>query len=241
MHDRATLRRAAAAWIMAGTAALALGALAAPVHAQAWAYPTFQQSHVVDREFNFAVATSGSDGGTSFLVQWREGVVPGKQQFSFDAGLATNNGNAIGFFGGTYGVQFISQTAQQPLELLGTGGANLAFGSGGVLFRVPVAVSVRHRFPLQGDLAVTPYVHPDIALAICSDCGLSGGGLAGSPIHRTGDANLDIGIGFGVNLEVTRQIALRLDSSFGSSSFGSSNASVGFGLAWSPMGLRKQP
>ena len=49
MHDRATLRRAAAAWIMAGTAALALGALAAPVHAQAWAYPTFQQSHVVDR------------------------------------------------------------------------------------------------------------------------------------------------------------------------------------------------
>jgi len=41
MHDRAMLRRAATALIMVGTAALALGAFAAPVHAQAWAYRAF--------------------------------------------------------------------------------------------------------------------------------------------------------------------------------------------------------
>jgi hypothetical protein len=80
-------------------------------------------------------------------------------------------------------------------------------------------------------MAITPYVHPDIALAICSDCGSHGGG----------DADVDIGIGFGVNFEVTRQVALRLDTQFGSSSFGSSDATVGFGVAWSPMGLRKPP
>ena len=230
MHDLATVRRAATALITAALTAAGLFTLATPAQAQAWAYPAFQQSHVVDREFNFAVATA-DNGGTSFLAQWREGVVPGKQQFSIDAGLATVSGDVIGFFGGTYAVQFISETAQQPLELLGALGANVAFGSGGTLFRVPVSVSLGHRFPLQGDLAITPYVHPDLALAVCSDCG--GGGK--------GDANVDIGIGFGVNFEVTRQVALRLDSSFGSSSFGSSDATVGFGVAWSPMGLRKPP
>jgi hypothetical protein len=224
------VRRAATALITVGLAAAGLVALAAPAEAQAWAYPAFQQSHVVDREFNFAVATA-DNGGTSFLAQWREGVVPGKQQFSIDAGLATVSGDVIGFFGGTYAVQFISETAQQPLELLGALGANVAFGSGGTLFRVPVSVSLGHRFPLQGDLAITPYVHPDIALAVCSDCGARG----------RGDANVDIGIGFGVNFEVTHQVALRLDTSFGSSSFGSSDATVGFGVAWSPMGLRKPP
>lgn len=230
MHDFATVRRAATALITAGLTAAGLVALAAPAEAQAWAYPAFQQSHVVDREFNFAVATA-DNGGTSFLAQWREGVVPGKQQFSIDAGLATVSGDVIGFFGGTYAVQFISETAQQPLELLGALGANVAFGSGGTLFRVPVSVSLGHRFPLQGDLAITPYVHPDLALAVCSDCGARG----------RGDANVDIGIGFGVNFEVTHQVALRLDTSFGSSSFGSSDATVGFGVAWSPMGLRKAP
>ncbi|SRR5579863_273990 len=230
MPDFATVRRAATALITAGLTMAGFVALAAPAQAQAWAYPAFQQSHVVDREFNFAVATA-DNGGTSFLAQWREGVVPGKQQFSLDAGLASVSGNVIGFFGGTYAVQFIPQTTQQPLELLGALGANLAFGSGGTLFRVPVSVSLGHRFPLQNGLAITPYVHPDIALAVCSDCG--GGGR--------GSADADIGIGFGVNFEVTRQVALRLDTSFGSSSFGSSDATVGFGVAWSPMGLRKPP
>ena len=228
MHLFSPVRRTATALITAGLTAAGFVVLAAPVQGQAWAYPSFQQSHVVDREFNFAVATS--DGyGTSFLAQWREGVVPGKQQFSVDAGLAAGYGNVVGFFGGTYAVQFISQNPNQPLELLGALGANIAFGSGGTLFRVPLSVSLGHRFPLQNDMAVTPYVHPDLGLAICSDCGSRGGG----------DANVDVGIGFGVNFEVTKQVALRLDSQFGSSSLGNSDAVVGFGVAWSPMGLRK--
>jgi hypothetical protein len=230
MHLFAPVRRTATVLITAGIGAAGFVGLATPAQAQAWAYPSFQQSHVVDREFNFAVATS--DGyGTSFLAQWREAVVPGKQQFSVDAGLAAGYGNVVGFFGGTYAVQFISQNPNQPLELLGALGANVAFGSGGTLFRVPVSVSLGHRFPLQGDMAITPYVHPDIGLGICSDCGSRGGS----------DADVSIGIGFGANFEVTRQVALRLDTNFGSSTFGASDAVVGFGVAWSPMGLRKPP
>jgi hypothetical protein len=80
-------------------------------------------------------------------------------------------------------------------------------------------------------MAITPYVHPDIGLGICSDCGSRGGS----------DADVSIGIGFGANFEVTRQVALRLDTNFGSSTFGASDAVVGFGVAWSPMGLRKPP
>ena len=77
-------------------AALAMLVFCAPTiaRAQAWAYPSFQQPRVTNREFNFAVADAGH-AGTSLVFQWREGLTP-RTQLSFDVGFADPDGNSNG-------------------------------------------------------------------------------------------------------------------------------------------------
>ena len=209
--------------------AVLLLAAANEAHAQAWNYPTFQQSHIVEREFNFAVADGGSEG-TSFLFQWREQVGQ-PSEIVVDAGFAgsKNGSSTIGFFGGQYDYQLVAQADSQQIEVLATGGLNFAFGDG-TIWRIPVGVSAGHRFPLGSGLAVTPYITPRIALETCDICGTNGSG-------RTA---LGIGFGLGANLEVTPNIAVRFDTSFGFSSIAASDNAFGFGVAWSPAGLRKK-
>ena len=229
MHDRAGQRRGVTALATAVTTGMMLSTVAPTARAQAWDYPSFQQSHVVNREFSADLADAGADG-VSFLLQWREQIEPFQQQFSVDLGVASpNRRNSIGFFGGTYAYQLMSQSVEQPIELLGTAGANFAFGSSATVIRLPFGVSAGHRFPIQGGFALTPYVHPRLAVEFCNDCGTNG----------RGRSDLGLGFGFGANFEVNPQIALRIDTSFGFSSIASRDDAIGLGVAWSPLGLRK--
>jgi hypothetical protein len=230
MHHRAGWRRAASALAAAAIVAVLLATLAPIARAQAWNYPSFQQSHVVNRDFTFGVA-DGGNAGTSFLVQWREELEPMLQQVSADAGFAVHRrgGAPVGFVGATYGYQITPQTEQQPVEFLGTVGANFAFGGGTTFFRLPVGVSAGHRFPISGGIAFTPYAHPRLAFESCNDCGTNG----------KGRAELGLGFGLGANVELTRQLALRIDSSFGFSSVIAPDNAVAIGVTWSPIGLRR--
>jgi hypothetical protein len=211
---------------------LSLAALfVAPVTAgaQAWAYPSFQPPVVVNREFNFGVADAGH-AGTTLIFQWREGLTP-QTQLSFDGGFADPDGNGNGklLLGGQYARLLNQASSDLPLDFLFTAGLNFAVGGGSDLFRIPVGVSIGHRFPLDEGFAITPYVHPRISFDDCTDCG------------RNGDSRSDLGIDFdiGVNFEVTRQLAFRVSGVFGGSdTFGNADG-FGISLAWSPVGLSK--
>jgi hypothetical protein len=116
-----------------------------------------------------------------------------------------------------------------PLDFLGTAGVNFAFGDGGNIVRIPFGVSIGHRFPLEDNFAITPYVHPRVSIDVCSDCG------------PDNDNETDLGIDFdlGVNFEVTRQLSFRVSALFGGSdTFGDSDG-FGLSLAWTPPGLSK--
>src|ERR1035437_437734 len=63
---------------------------ASSLAAQAYNYPALQTPRIVDREYNFAAASSGN-AGTSLLFQWREGLNE-DWQFSLDGGLASPKG-----------------------------------------------------------------------------------------------------------------------------------------------------
>jgi hypothetical protein len=235
MPDRPKRRGAAPAKLVPPSVGLFVGAAIAlllvgsRVEAQAWNYPNFQQSHLVSREFNFAIA-DGGDAGSSFVFQWRE-QLGGTTGIVIEGGLATpqdQGGSTIGFFGGTFDYQFVPQTDSQPVELLGTAGVNYAFGNGSY-YRFPIGVSVGHRFPLGGPVAVTPYLTPRVAIESCNTCGDGGSG-------RT---NLGIGFGLGANLEITPQISVRFDTSFGFSSIIAGDNAFGISFAWTPQGLRR--
>ncbi len=216
---------------LVGGAGLVAASWGAPIdaYAQAWNYPAFQQSHIVNREFNFGVADGGS-GGTDFLFQWREGVFP-FTQLSLDAGVAAahHGGTTVAFFGGQYAYQLAEVTPSMPVELLGTGSFNLAFGGGITFFRIPVGVSVGRKLGIGAGVALTPFVMPRLALDFCNRCGRDG----------RGRSELGVGTDLGVNLDVSPQVAVRFAAGFGGTSVISRDDSFGLSLAWSPPGLTK--
>lgn len=224
---RAAVRR------VVGGMVVGLAAFAAPaaVHAQAWAYPAFQPPRIMNREFNFGIADAGH-AGTSLVFQWREGISQ-RTQLSFDAGFADPDGDSNGklILGGQFAALLTESKADMPLDFLLTAGLNFAVGEGSDLVRVPVGVSIGHRFPLDEGFAITPYVHPRLSIDMCTDC-------AGKDLK---DSSTDLGIDFdlGVNFEVTKSLSFRVSALFGGSDAFSNSDGFGLSLAWTPAGLSR--
>ena len=222
MSPRTTALRAALALSLSAGAAATAGA-------QAWNYPSFQQPGTVEREYNFAVADGGDVSGTVFVFQWREGLTLGNQ-LSLDVGLADPEFTGTKFLiGSQFAHQLVRSSAQVPFDILFTAGVNGAFG-GLTLFRVPVGVSVGRRFPLEGGLAITPYVHPRLVLDVCGSC--------------DGRDNSEVGLDFdlGADFEFSPQFSLRFSALFaGSDYLGDDNDDAfGLSLAWKPPGLSRR-
>jgi hypothetical protein len=207
-----------------GTLAFACSVItAAPLAAQGWNYPSFNQPQIMSREFNFGLA-DGGDHGTSLVFQWREGLGI-RTEMKFDVGFADPDaGDAFFTAGGALSQRLAVATADMPLDLVLTAGLYGAFGDFN-LFRVPVGLSVGHRFPLEGAMAVTPYVHPRVSLDFCSDC--------------PGDDDSDISINFdlGADLELSRQLSLRFAALFAGGDLFGDDDGFGISIAWRPVAL----
>jgi hypothetical protein len=217
----------AAAWRRAAVFAVALLAPAA-LRAQAYGYPSFQTPTVVSREYNFGVASVGNHGGTALLFQWREGT-SAKNQLSLDAGFADpdyNDASGLLLVSGQFAHQLTTATADMPFDMLFTVGAGGAFGGDFSLFRVPVGISVGHRFPLDQGMSITPYVHPRIVIEGCSKCG-------------NDNSNIGIDFDLGGNFQINPQFAVRASAGFGGNEF-LGGSSFGLSLAWTPPGLSRR-
>ncbi|MGZ8412869.1 MAG: hypothetical protein ACXW61_05415 [Gemmatirosa sp.] len=180
---------------------LTLAALVAPpaarsAQAQSWFTPSFQPPRPSTRDYTLAVA---ANAGTSVLFQWREGLGP-ESHFGLEGGLVDvdGEGGTKLLAGGSYAYQLTRTTATQPLDVLLTAGAGFAVGDGADLFRIPVGVSVGHRFALDGEMAITPYVHPRLSLDVITGAG-----------DDADNTDLSIDFDLGASFEITRQIALR--------------------------------
>lgn len=201
-----------------------LVATPAAASAQAGAYPSFQPPTIAVREFNFALADARNNDGATFLFQWREEAGT-RSQFSADVGLATaeRRGSDVQLLvAGQYAYMLQRETPDVPLDFLLTVGAGLSFGNYSVL-RLPVGLSTGHRFELEGNVAITPYVHPRLSLDFC-DCG-------------NGRSALGLSFDLGADFEVSKVISIRAAALFGGGDlFGSDG--LGVSLAWRPPGLR---
>lgn len=204
--------------------ALAVSALAPSVGAQAWSYPAFQTPRIVEREFNIGVADGGISG-VSALFQWREQTGT-KTQLSLDAGLADpeqSDYSATVFAGGQLAYQLATSTSETPLDFLLTAGVNMAINNRS-FFRIPVGIAVGHRFPLEGDLAITPFVHPRVSFDLCSKC--------------SNNSELGLIFDLGGSLEITRSLSLRASAFFGGSNLFDDDG-FGVSIAWTPRALSR--
>ena len=213
--------------------AVAMGAAAvsatAPLSAQAWHYPSFQPPTIVTREFNFAVAGGSDVYGTTGIAQWREGIGP-DTHLEFEIGFADPGGagNTGFIIGGGLGQRMMCATADLPLDMVFTGGLYGDFAGDRSFIRLPIGVSVGHRFALQGTrAALIPYAHPRLSVDFCaSDC-------------RNIDTELKLNFDMGADFEVTRLLSLRGLITVGGVSAGDSEVGFGLGLAIRPTPLRR--
>jgi len=207
---------------------LALAALlpAARAGAQAWAYPAFQPPRVIVREYNFGIADSDW-GGSVLVFQWREQSGPATQ-FSFDLGIADSefeDGDLVAFGGLALAHRLSAATNEVPIDFLLTGGIYLAIGDI-TLFRLPVGLSLGHRFDMGSGMALTPYLHPRVSLDVCSDCGGS-------------DSDIGLTFDLGLNFQLSRSVSIRGAAVFGGDdSFGGDG--FGISLAWTPPSLARR-
>ena len=206
----------------AAAVAAAVALPAADAAAQTF-YPAFQPARTVQREYNFAIADG--DAGTQFLFQWHEGMT-GASGFRFDGGLIDPDVEGADIsvaLGATYLRQLNNAGPNLPLDLLFTVGGHAYVGDG-VVLEVPAGISVGRRFPLDGAFALTPFVHPRLALAYCNEC-------------DAGDSETDLRIGFdlGVDFEISSRMSLRAALLLASDDVDA----IGLGLAWRPNGLRR--
>lgn len=187
-------------------------------------YPSFQQPRVVSREFNFGIADG--DGITPFVFQWREGTTVGSQ-ISFDLGLADPDAEGADVYlmlGGQFARSLARSRPDMPLDVLFTAGIFSQFGNDMTFLSVPVGASIGHRFPIEGTaMAITPYLHPRLALQYIS---------VDTPLGDGSDTEIDISFDVGGSLEFSPQLALRLSATFGDVDV------LGLSLAWSPRALR---
>ena len=208
---------------IAGLSALVLAVSAAPVQAQAFVYPALQPSRIAEREYNFALADMGDGFGTGLIFQWREGLGNPKLQFTLDAGFAdpdAPNADARLLIGGGLAYQLTSATTDMPFDIVLAGGLGLTTGDDVTTVRVPFGAAIGHRFPLEGDIAITPFVHPRLSWDRISFNG-----------NSDSDTNLNVDIG--ANFEFKPQMAIRVAAALGD------DDAVALSFAWTPKGLRK--
>jgi hypothetical protein len=201
-------------------------AVSAPLQAQAFAYPAFQPTRVAEREYNFAIADLDGNG-TGLVFQWREGLGNPKLQFTLDAGFVDFDGPVDGLLmlGGALNYQLARSTADMPFDLVFTGGLGFSTSDNLSVIRIPIGVAAGHRFALDGNFAITPFVHPRLSVDRVS---------IDTPAGDVSDTETNIDFDIGANFEINPRMALRLAALLGDSD------AIGLSFAWTPRGLRNR-
>ena len=211
---------------LSGTAMLSM--VPVSLAAQAFNYPAMQTSTVSTRDYTAAIV---GGAGSTFLLQWREGAGRG-MHWQFDGGVADprGDGDPLLFAGAGLGKQLTRATGEQPLDVLLTASAGVAFGGNVTSVRVPVGVSLGHRFALEQGMSLTPFVHPRLSLDACGNCG------SGGDSRTTVSANFDVG----AHWQANDRFGLRLVASFSGSDVVGSDGTVALGFHWTPAGLTRR-
>jgi hypothetical protein len=198
--------------------ALAVLIVASPARAQSLNYPSLQVPSASTRDYTGAIA--GGDG-TTLLFQWREGWTD-RRHLQLDLGIADRKGNEslLLIIGGAFGQELLRANADQPLDMLLTGGVGMSFGDGVSLLRMPFGVSIGHTFELDKAMSLTPYVHPRASIDVCSSCGG----------HDNSQSEVSLNFDLACNFQVNRQFAVRTAVAFSGSDLAGSDDSFAVGF-----------
>lgn len=206
-------------------AAAALCLTAGSVSAQAWNYPSMMTPTIVTRQYGLVLA-NGGDAGTSILGQWREGLNT-ETEFQLEFGFADPDfGDARLMFGGALARRLTRSSQEMPLDMVLTGGIYPSFGDDITIVRIPVQLSMGHRFDVENsNLVITPFLNPRLSFDWCDDCGED-------------DTDLSINFDVGAGLDLTQNLSLTAAILFAGGDLFEDDTGFGFGIYWRPGAIR---
>lgn len=182
---------------LAALLALAAALPAAPAAAQTLGTPVFLAPYRAFERVEYGVTFS--DPGAGSAVEGHYRFASGSADFGARAGLRDQRfGDTQFMIGVDWRQQTLRHNADFPLDGSLTLGVGLLTGDGHSTVLAPVGFSMGRRILIEdSEVQLTPFLHPVAALSM------------------NGDTDLIFGLGFGVDVKVSRRFEVRVAGAMG--------------------------
>ena len=208
-------------------AVMAVFLTAATATAQAWNYPSMMTPTIMERQYGLLIA-NGGDAGTVIAGQWREGMNV-DTEFQLEFGFADPDGGDARIMLGAGLARRLTRASQEmPLDMVLTGGIYPSFGDPTTLIRIPVQLSMGHRFDLENSqVNITPFLNPRLSFDLCT---------GGEDKCGPDESDLSINFDLGAAVDLSSRLSLTAAILFPGGDF--SDNGFGFGIYWRPRAIR---
>ena len=192
--------------------------------AQGWNYPSMMTPTIMQRQYGLVLA-NGGDAGTAIIGQWREGLNT-ETEFQLEVGLADPEGGDARFvIGGALARRLTRASQEMPLDMVLTGGVYPSFGDDLTIVRIPIQLSMGHRFDVENSqVAITPFLNPRLSFDLCGDC--------------VDESDLSINFDVGAAFELNPRLSLVAAILFPGGDILPDDTGFGFGIYWRPGAIR---
>ena len=180
---------------LAMAATLALGASA---DAQETGTPVFSAPYRAFSAHELGLSLSAPEGA-DLGFEGFYAFASGRNDFGLRVGLLDTDDDADLVLGGRFRTRLLTHSEDFPLDGALTVGLGAAFHDGGSVLRVPIGLSLGRRIDSgSSGVSFAPYLHPVLI-----------------PTFSEGDDELELALGLGLDIRLTRRFDLRVSGSVG--------------------------
>jgi hypothetical protein len=175
----------------------ALGA-AVPALAQETGTPVFAAPYRAFSAHELGLSLSAPEGADLGL-EGSYAFASGRSDYGLRVGLLDRDGGTDLVLGGRFRTRLLTHSADFPLDAALTVGLGAEFAEGTTVLRTPIGISLGRRIDSGGSgLSFVPYLHPVLV-----------------PTFASGDSELELALGLGLDIRLTRRFDLRVSGGFG--------------------------
>ena len=181
--------------VFSAAATLALGASA---FAQETGTPVFSAPYRAFASHELGLSLSAPEGADLGFEGFYS-FASGRNDFGLRVGFLDSDDDADLVLGGRFRARLLTHSEDFPLDGALTVGLGAVFYDGGSVLRVPIGLSLGRRIDSgSSGLSFVPYLHPVLV-----------------PTFSEGDNELELALGLGLDIRLTRRFDLRVAGSVG--------------------------
>jgi hypothetical protein len=173
-------------------------AVGAPAHAQETGTPVFSAPYRAFAQHELGLSLSAPEGADLGLEGFYS-FASGRNDFGLRVGFLDDDDDADLVLGGRFRARLLTHSEDFPLDGALTVGFGAVFYDGDTVLRVPIGLSLGRRIDSgSSGLSFVPYLHPVLI-----------------PTFSEGDDEMELALGLGLDIRLTRRFDLRVSGSVG--------------------------